>query len=203
MTGSSNRKEIRDPMSSYIDHLECTVCGKSYPHQQLIGVSPCCEKVLFARYDLAKLGREVDRDSLVNRPDSMWRYSELLPVDDPGNIVSLGEGGTPLIKTVNLANALGMTNLYIKEEGLNPTGTFKARGISAAVSKAMELDVKGFTMPSAGNAAGAAAAGLGPVVCRGRRARCPARNHRDDPGDRSDQATRRLWELARWPAPGL
>jgi len=145
-------------MTSYISHLECTICGKSYPHEQLIGVSPCCEKVLFARYDLDKLGREVDRDSLVSRPDTMWRYAELLPVNDPGNIVSLGEGGTPLIKSVNLAKKLGMRNLYIKEEGLNPTGTFKARGISAAVSKAVELGVNGFTMPSAGNAAGAAAA---------------------------------------------
>ena len=95
-------------MSSYIDHLECTVCGKSYPHEQLIGISPCCEKVLFARYDLAKLGREVDRDSLSSRTDSMWRYEELLPVDDPGNIVTLGEGGTPLIKSRNLAQKLGM-----------------------------------------------------------------------------------------------
>ena len=145
-------------MTSYITHLECTVCGKSYPHEQLIGISPCCEKVLFARYNLDKLGREVDRDSLVSRPDTMWRYAELLPVNDPADIVSLGEGGTPLIKSVNLANNLGMRNLYIKEEGLNPTGTFKARGISAAVSKAVELKVNGFTMPSAGNAAGAAAA---------------------------------------------
>jgi len=145
-------------MTSYISHLECTICGKSYPHEQLIGISPCCEKVLFARYDLDKLGREVDRDMLVSRPDTMWRYSELLPVDDPGSIVSLGEGGTPLIKSVNLAKNLGMRNLYIKDEGLNPTGTFKARGISAAVSKAVELGVNGFTMPSAGNAAGAAAA---------------------------------------------
>ena len=111
-------------MSSYIDHLECTVCGKSYPHEQLIGISPCCEKVLFARYDLAKLGREVDRDNLSSRTDSMWRYEELLPVDDPGNIVTLGEGGTPLIKSRNLAQKLGMRNLFIKDEGLNPTGTF-------------------------------------------------------------------------------
>ena len=110
-------------MTSYIDHLECTVCGKSYPHEQLIGVSPCCEKVLFARYNLAKLGREVDRDSLVSRPDSMWRYTELLPVNDPGSIVTLGEGGTPLIKSKNLGQSLGMRNLYIKDEGLNPTGT--------------------------------------------------------------------------------
>ena len=145
-------------MTSYISHLECTVCGKNYPHEQLIGISPCCEKVLFARYDLAKLGREVDRDVFVSRPDTMWRYAELLPVNDPDNIVTLGEGGTPLIKSHNLAEQLGMRNLYIKEEGLNPTGTFKARGISAAVSKAVELKVDGFTMPSAGNAAGAAAA---------------------------------------------
>ena len=145
-------------MTSYIDHLECTACGKTYSHKQLIGISPCCKKVLFARYDLARLGRDVDRDSLVNRADTMWRYAELLPVEDPGNIVTLGEGGTPLIKTANLAQRLGMSNLYVKEEGLNPTGTFKARGISAAVSKAVELGVKGVTMPSAGNAAGATAA---------------------------------------------
>ncbi len=145
-------------MTSYITHLECTVCGKSYPHEQLIGISPCCEKVLFARYNLDKLGREVDRDSLVSRPDTMRRNAEILPVNDSADILSLVEGGTPLIKSVNLANNLGMRNLYIKEEGLNPTGTFKARGISAAVSKAVELKVYGFTLPSAVNAAGAAAA---------------------------------------------
>lgn len=143
---------------SYINQLECTQCAKTYPHNRLSTVSSCCGKVLFARYDLSRLRREVDRDSLDRRPDNMWRFSEFLPVEDPANIVTLGEGGTPLLKASNLAKKLGLDHLFVKEEGLNPTGTFKARGISAAISKAMELGVTGFTMPSAGNAAGAAAA---------------------------------------------
>jgi threonine synthase len=114
--------------------------------------------VLYARYDLPRIRAEVDRDSLAARTPNMWRFAELLPVDDPGNIVTLGEGGTPLIEVKNLGEKLGVSNLYVKEEGLNPTGTFKARGIAAAVSKAWELGARGFTMPSAGNAAGAAAA---------------------------------------------
>ena len=145
-------------MTSYLSHLECTVCGESYPYRELVNVSPCCGKVLYARYDLDGIRAQVDRDRLAERPDGMWRFAELLPVDDPAHMVSLGEGGTPLIRTANLAARLGVTNLYIKEEGLNPTGTFKARGISAAVSKGLELGATGFTMPSAGNAAGAAAA---------------------------------------------
>jgi threonine synthase len=88
----------------------------------------------------------------------MWQFEELLPVEDPDHIVTLGEGGTPLLKASGLGRQLGLGHLYIKEEGLNPTGTFKARGISAAVAKAVELGAPGFTMPSAGNAAGAAAA---------------------------------------------
>ena len=144
-------------MLSYLDHLECTQCGKTYPHTQLSRVSPCCGKVLFARYDLPRLRRELDRDALAVRPDNMWRFAELLPVDDPENIITLGEGGTPLLEAANLGKKLGLKRLFIKEEGLNPTGTFKARGMSAAVSKARELGATGFTVPSAGNAAGAAA----------------------------------------------
>ena len=145
-------------MSSYLIHLECTECAKTYPSNELIGVSPCCGKVLFARYDLAKMRREVDRDELKNRRTDMWRFAELLPVRDPDRIVSLGEGGTPLLAATRLGRKLGLDHLFIKEEGLNPTGTFKARGISAAVARAVELGAPGFTMPSAGNAAGAAAA---------------------------------------------
>jgi threonine synthase len=145
-------------MFSYLDHLECTQCGKTYPHTQLSKVSPCCGKVLFARYDLPRLRREVDRSAFQGRSFGMWRFSELMPVDNPGNVITLGEGDTPLLKVQNLAKKLGVKRLYVKEEGLNPTGTFKARGISAAVSKAYELGAPGFTMPSAGNAAGAAAA---------------------------------------------
>ncbi len=145
-------------MTSYLSHLECTVCGAVYPHEQLINVSPCCEKVLYARYDLDRIRSEVDRDRLAERPSSMWQFAELLPVEDPDRIVTLGEGGTPLMRLANLEERLGVTNLYVKEEGLNPTGTFKARGIAAAISKGLELGAAGFTMPSAGNAAGAAAA---------------------------------------------
>ena len=148
-------------MFSYLSHLECTQCGKVYPCGQLSKVSPCCAKVLFARYDLAGMKNEVDRDALAKRPADMWRFSELLPVNDPANVISLGEGGTPLLKASRLGKKLGLAHLFIKEEGLNPTGTFKARGISAAVSKSHELGAAGFTMPSAGNAAGAAAAYCG------------------------------------------
>ncbi len=145
-------------MYSYLAHLECTQCGKTYPAGALSTVSPCCSKVLFARYDLPKLGREVDRDAVERRTGGMWRFAELLPVEDPANVVTLGEGGTPLLEATNLGKRLGLTRLFIKEEGLNPTGTFKARGISAAISRAGELGAAGLTMPSAGNAAGAAAA---------------------------------------------
>ena len=145
-------------MFSYIDHLECTQCGKTYPHDELSKISPCCNKVLFARYNLAQLKADKTREDWIDRPSNMWRFAELMPVVNPDNILTLGEGGTPLLTANQLGSKLGMSKLLIKEEGLNPTGTFKARGISAAVSKAYELGVTGFTMPSAGNAAGAAAA---------------------------------------------
>ena len=145
-------------MFSYIDHLECTQCGKTYPHDELSKISPCCNKVLFARYNLAQLKADKTREDWIDRPSNMWRFAELMPVVNPNNILTLGEGGTPLLEANQLGSKLGMSKLLIKEEGLNPTGTFKARGISAAVSKAYELGVTGFTMPSAGNAAGAAAA---------------------------------------------
>lgn len=145
-------------MFSYIDHLECTQCPRVYPHDQVSTVSDCCGKVLFARYDLPRLRREGSREVFAAREPNMWRFAELLPVTDPAAIVTLGEGGTPLLPAAGLQKTLGLQSLYIKEEGLNPTGTFKARGIAAAVSKAAELGIAGFTMPSAGNAAGAAAA---------------------------------------------
>ena len=145
-------------MHSYLDHLECTACGTIRSHTQAIRTCPDCGKVLYARYDLEKLRREVDRDLLPGRASSMWRFHELLPVLDPDNVLTLGEGGTPLLRARNLENKLGLRDLYIKDEGLNPTASFKSRGISAALSKAMELGLRRFTMPSAGNAAGAMAA---------------------------------------------
>ncbi len=145
-------------MFSYIDHLECTQCGQTGPHNRVSKISDCCGKVLFARYDLPRLRREGNREAFAGREANMWRFAELMPVTDPDRVVTLGEGGTPLLAAANLQKKLGLKRLFIKEEGLNPTGTFKARGISAAVSKAAELGITGFTMPSAGNAAGAAAA---------------------------------------------
>ena len=145
-------------MYSYLDHLECTVCGEIHPHEQPIRTCPSCGKVLFARYDLPKLKREVDRSRFESRSGSMWKFSELLPVADPDKVLSLGEGDTPLFQAPRLGAKLGLSNLYIKDEGLNPTGTFKARGLSAAVSKAHELGITKVTIPSAGNAAGAVAA---------------------------------------------
>ena len=82
-------------MASYLSHLECTICGAEYPANKLSGVSPCCGKVLYARYDLARIRAEVDRDRLVERTANMWRFAELLPVDDPGSIVSLARAAPP------------------------------------------------------------------------------------------------------------
>ncbi len=143
---------------SYIDHLECTICGDEFPYDGLATVSDCCGKVLFVKYDLPRLRREVQRSDFDSRPANMWRFNELLPVVDSANVITLGEGGTPLLDASTLAREVGIRRLLVKEEGLNPTGTFKARGIAAAVSKAFEAGARGFTMPSAGNAAGAAAA---------------------------------------------
>ena len=134
------------------------MCGNTAPYDGLATVSDCCGKVLFVRYDLPRLGREVSRGELDRRAANMWRFNELLPVSDPAAVISLGEGGTPLLEAAALARQVGVRRLLIKEEGLNPTGSFKARGIAAAVSKAREMGAAGFTMPSAGNAAGAAAA---------------------------------------------
>ncbi len=145
-------------MKSYLSHLECTSCGKSHSHTQAIRTCPNCGKVLFARYDLPSLKREVNREVFKGRRSDMWRFYEIMPVLEEGNVVSLGEGGTPLLHAKNLGRKLGLKNLYIKDEGLNPTGSFKARGISAAVSKAKEVGQTRLTMPTAGNAGGALAA---------------------------------------------
>ena len=145
-------------MYSYLHHLECTACGETFPHAQAIRTCRSCGKVLFARYDLPRLKSEVDRDRMETRSGSMWKFSELLPILDPENVLSLGEGDTPLFQAPRLGGKLGLSNLYIKDEGLNPTGTFKARGLSTAVSKANELGITRVTIPSAGNAAGAVAA---------------------------------------------
>ena len=142
-------------MKSYLTHLECTSCGATHSADQLVRLCPECDKVLYARYDRDAARRETDRDALAARRSDMWRYFEMMPVLDEQNIVSLGEGMTPILDAPRLAEAIGATNLVIKDEGQNPTGTFKSRGLSAAVSKAKELGAAGVTIPTAGNAGGA------------------------------------------------
>ena len=143
---------------SYLTHLECSNCGATYSAEELHTTCAVCGKVLFARYDLEAARRELTREAVATRGRSMWRWFELMPVRDEANVVTLGEGGTPLLPARGIEQGLGARQVFVKEEGLNPTGSFKARGLSAAVSKAKELGVKKLAIPSAGNAASALAA---------------------------------------------
>ncbi len=143
---------------SYLTQLTCSSCAKYFQGDQVQTFCPDCKAPLLALYDLPGVKREVDRDAISQRPSGMWRWHELLPVHEPANVISLGEGDAPLLPITNLAAVWGLSNLFVKEESLNPTGSFKARGLSAAVSKARELGVTRFVIPSAGNAGGALAA---------------------------------------------
>jgi threonine synthase len=140
-----------------VTHLYCSACGKERQPGHLYNLCDC-GKPLMVAYDLERAGRSLTRQSLAGREPTLWRYREVLPVEHDSNVVSLGEGFTPLLKAERLASRIGMRNLYIKDESLNPTGSFKARGMTTAVSMAKELGVKKLAVPSAGNAAGALAA---------------------------------------------
>lgn len=142
---------------NYLTHLECSLTGKSYDPDQLIRLSDAGLPLL-ARYDLEKARSELDRDEIMRRPPTLWRFGELLPVRDPQYITTLGEGGKPVLKLDQLGQELNLNQVYIKDEGQNPTGSFKALGLSAAVSRARELGVTEFVIPTAGNAGGALAA---------------------------------------------
>jgi len=139
-------------------HLECTACGKTYESEKLWRLSPCCEKPLYARYDLERLRETFRPSALAGRPATLWRYAEVLPVRDPARRLSLGEGFTPLIDAPRLADALGVERIWIKDEGQNPTASFKARGLALAVARAWELGVSEVAIPTAGNAGSATAA---------------------------------------------
>ena len=150
-------KSMSQPLS-YILYLECSDCGKEYSYNEIHTFCPNCQSPLLSVYDLKKARREVDRDQISHRSKGMWRWSELLPVINAENQVFLGEGDTPLLSLPQLGKELGLTNLFVKDESSNPTGSFKARGLSAAISKAKELGVKKVIIPTAGNAGGAMAA---------------------------------------------
>src|SRR5215204_1090241 len=141
--------------------LECSACRAEHPADQLQSVCSACGKVLFARYDLDAVRLSTRPRDFAQRRWDMWRYAELLPVRDELHVISLGEGLTPLIPVREGARrALGLERgaLMIKEEGQNPTASFKARGLAAAIARARELGVHSVALPSAGNAGSAAAA---------------------------------------------
>src|SRR5256884_3610277 len=141
----------------FLKHLECSACGLHHEWSRLQNVCLSCQKPLFAIVDLAAASRTLTREALATREKSLWRYREVLPL--PGNVepVSLGEGGTPLLRASGGCRT-NDTNLWIKDESLNPTQSFKARGMSVAVSMAKHLGATKLAAPSAGNAGGALAA---------------------------------------------
>ncbi len=143
-------------MSAFVTHLESTVDGTRLPCDRLQGTYR--DRPLWVRYDLPAIGRAVTREDLLQRPPSLWRYRELLPVVHDENVVSLGEGMSPLVECPRLGAELGLDHLLIKDESQLPTGSFKARGLAMAVSRAKELGARRLAIPTAGNAGGALAA---------------------------------------------
>ena len=142
-------------MKNYFTHLECSNCKKTFNTDQRLNLCDKCGKPLLAKYDLETASKELDKSYLANQPENLWRYSPLLPVKNDIYRLTLGEGFTPLFKAERLGKEVNHSNLFIKDEGLNPSTSFKARGLAMAVSKTYELGIKEISIPSAGNAAGA------------------------------------------------
>ncbi len=133
----------------FVRSLECSTCHAHYSHTEIHSVCKKCGSTLLVRYDLDKIKKTLKKEHISGREGTLWRYFEFLPVQNRKNIVTLGEGFTPILPSRR------HTNLWIKDESLNPTGTFKARGLAVAVSKAKELKITDIAMPSAGNAGAA------------------------------------------------
>ena len=152
-------------MPSFVTHLTCPKCGRQ--HEAGVPQNLCpCGSPLLVEYDLEAVGAQASKEAIAARAPDMWRYRELLPLDDAADPVSLGEGGTPMLRPGALASRIGLPELRIKDDGLNPTGTFKARGASCGISMARALGIEEVALPSAGNAGAAwacygAAAGIG------------------------------------------
>ncbi len=145
-------------MISTLSHLECSMCGKRFDARRLQTFCPTCQAPLLARYELRKVARELKPETVSGRPRGIWRWAELLPVQREEHRLTLGEGDTPTLKLERLGHTLGLENLFLKDESINPTGTFKARGLVMAVSRARELKARALVIPTAGNAGGALAA---------------------------------------------
>ncbi len=143
---------------SELASLECPECGTLFNHQQLQTICIKCDSPLLCRYDLADYTDSLDKELISSRPRGLWRWHELLPVHNPDFCLTLGEGDTPLLSVPRIAAELGLEEVFVKDEGSNPTGTFKARGLAVAVSRAKELGAKALSIPTAGNAGGALAA---------------------------------------------
>jgi threonine synthase len=147
--------DMRSISAMFLTHLECTSCGLDHDWSRLQNLCTTCHRPLFAIVDLAKASRTLTRQTLAAREKSLWRYREVLPLPADANPVSLGEGGTPLLRAQRFG---GDIELWIKDESVNPTQSFKARGMSVAVSMAKHLGATKLAVPSAGNAGGALAA---------------------------------------------
>lgn len=157
-----------DKKFSYVDHLFCPKCSRKYDAMK-VNNTCTCGSPLVAKYDIEELKEKASKEEISRREADMWRYHEFLPVADPNNVVTLGEGYTPLLAVNDLGEKLSLSNLMIKNEGLNPTGTFKARGAAAGISKAKELGIENIAIPTNGNAGAAwatysAKAGIGAYV---------------------------------------
>jgi len=147
-----------DNTLTFLTHLECSVCGDRHTPHERQTVCRSCGKSLVACYDLQAAKAQFARERLKEKNPSLWRYLPMLPLEREDNIVSLGEGMTPVISLRTISKELGLSQLWMKDEGQLPTGSFKARGLAMAISKAKEVGVKKICMPTAGNAGGAAAA---------------------------------------------
>ncbi|HEV8536122.1 MAG TPA: threonine synthase [Candidatus Limnocylindria bacterium] len=145
-------------MTSFATHLECSRCQEDFPLDQIAQVCKTDGGPLLVRYDLRRVRESVKPDELQSRPETLWRYRELLPHQDSGTVVSLGEPNTPLLDAPSLGEEIGIPKLRVKDEGLLPTGTFKARGAAVGMTRAAELGVETLALPSAGNAGSAWAA---------------------------------------------
>lgn len=152
------RVKFINQMTTYFSHLECPQCNRSFSSDQVQTFCQSCRGPILARYDLNSARGQIKKEQFANRQPSMWRWFEFLPVWEVQHISSLGEGDTPLIPLFNLPSRFSQIALFGKDESRNPTASFKARGLSTAVSKAKEYGLRQLVIPSAGNAGGAFAA---------------------------------------------